>query len=204
MNRALIWMTSLIAVSSIALTACSSGSGSASLFGGAAAPPASEVARAEVPAKAVTERPGGVAAAVASRSAGQGSGIDPCGLVTADEARSALGGRQPKGAKHTDFLGDPQCLYEEPEDGDVVSIVIDATNRGREAKESHEFIRRTLGYEQVRGVGDAAFIQPGLNVIDVVAGGTRFQIQIASYALPEAELRAKLIELGKGAVARLR
>ena len=86
----------------------------------------------------------------------------------------------------------------------MVSIVIDATNRGREAKESHEFIRRTLGYEQVRGVGDAAFIQPGLNVIDVVAGGTRFQIQIASYALPEAELRAKLIELGKGAVARLR
>jgi hypothetical protein len=215
MNRVLTWTTLLIAALSIATTACGSGSGSPdggaesrpslSLFGRTAAAPTTETARVGAPAAVATEGSGALTSPVTRQSTGgPGADADPCRLVTAEEAKAALGGRQPKAPKRTDFLGDPQCFYEEPEDGDVIGVVIDATNRGREAKESHDFIGKTLGYEPVRGVGDAAFIQPGLNVIDVVAGDTRFKIQIASHALPEAELRAKLIELGKGAVARLR
>src|SRR5687767_250494 len=134
MNRALVWVTSLTAALSIALTACSSGSESSSLFGGAGASRSTESDGGATQASVAIERSGSSAATVAQQSAdGSGAGIDPCRLVTADEAKAALGGRQPKAAKHTDFLGDPQCLYEEPEDGDVVSIVVDATNHGREA-----------------------------------------------------------------------
>jgi hypothetical protein len=198
----------LAAVALVLSVACGADNGapdSGAAFGSRLPGVGASAATSATPAPVATQRAEGSAPPAMSRADGAQAGdIDPCTLISGEEAKAALGGRQPKAAKHTDFLGDPQCLYEEPEDGDIVSIVVDATNRGREARESHDFVRRTLGYEQVRGVGDVAFIQPGLNLIDVVAGGTRFKIQIASYALPETETRARLIELGKGAVNRLR
>jgi hypothetical protein len=163
----------------------------------AAAPPSGAAA----PTSAVRDASPSPAALGRAASA---TDIDPCSLVTAEEAKAVLGGRTPQPPRRQAQLGDQVCFYELREGAEVVAVAIDGETGSGEVKETQEFVRRALGFESVHVVGESAFIDPGLNVIDVVTGATRFSIQIASSALSPAEVRATLVELGRAAVTRLR
>lgn len=201
----------------LTMSACGSGSDATSSAARATPGLSSNGAAASVSAGRATEAPGpaGTSSAVrpagvtaspaAAQTGGRATEIDPCRLVTAEEATAALGGRQPKPPTRRVELGDHRCFYEAMSGGDLLVVSIDEESGSGKVREAQETVRRALGFERVSGVGDAAFINPGLNLIDVVSGNVRFFIQIAATrGLPQPEIRPKLIELGRVAVTRMR
>lgn len=135
---------------------------------------------------------------VAAPGAPTGSGddsLDPCSLVTSDEAAEVLGD---KPDKPTDVqAGDVSaCTYRLPDGSAAVQINM---QRGDDA--TFESQVAELSGEAVDGVGDKALVNATVGQISVVKGDVLFAIFV-SLGNGERPDSATLVELGKAAAGR--
>jgi hypothetical protein len=168
-----------------------------------AAPPRSTpsqpatVAGASVPARVASS------SAVASASSHQSAArtIDGCALVTQTKAVAAAELPLPRVHPSTDADA-PGCVYEEA-DPYGVSVTVAVVLSG--GKRSFDDTGASIGSARldVAGVGDGAFIVPGLQMLYALKGDTLLRIQLANPFLSDADYRAHLTTLGQVAIGRL-
>lgn len=124
-----------------------------------------------------------------------------CSLVTQDEASTAAAVPLPRQHPDVDPIA-PTCEYsEEDPNGITVSVAVVPVGGQRAFQDTKAM--PGSDHEDVAGVGDGAYILPGLRMIYALKGDTLLRIQIANPFLADDLYRAHLTTLAQTAVGRL-
>jgi hypothetical protein len=137
-RRTLLGWSSVIAATTVLLTAC----GSPASGAGPSAP--ANVATSAPSAKSTATPADPVAAAA----------TDTCGLVTQQEASTALGAAAAPGDS-----SNGGCVYKGPADATLSAVIVFGNKT--EIDQVKASLVGTPGYQDVPGVGDAAFVKSG-------------------------------------------
>jgi hypothetical protein len=145
-RRTLLGWSSVIAATTVLLTACG---GPAS----GAGPSAPANAATGAPANAATSAPSATSTATpADPVAAAATGT--CGLVTQQEASTALGAAAAPGDS-----SNGGCVYKGPADATLSAVIVFGNKT--EIDQVKASLVGTTGYQDVPGVGDSAFIKSG-------------------------------------------
>lgn len=130
-----------------------------------------------------------------SRPAAPSSAVDPCALLTAEEARAAVGTAVAPPERGDDEAG-PSCLYRvaPPRFGGVTLTLLTE-------EVQFEFLRERPGSRPVPGVGDAAVVTPD-GRIGVVKGSRAFTVTVLRPKAGEKAALATLASLARSVLSR--
>lgn len=189
--------------------AASSGTGTspsvaeATVAGSTLGGPSGAAAALAVTAATTTAAGGGVAGSPAAQASG--AAIDLCSLLTVEEAKAALGGREMAPPVRGQYVAAGSCHYRPQAAPLEVIVWLNSDASAAAARRAFDAEQRFDNAEAVAGVGDAAYVTTKLSKTIVVLSGARrlhILIQPPSRATDE-EVRASLTTLGRAAAARL-
>lgn len=146
---------------------------------------------------AATRVASAVAAGQAAAGAARAGGIDPCTLLTLDEARAANGPDLRPGVRKGS-----ECQFQNEIETRLVAVTLGGSRGGVAFETTCEsFPGERLN---VAGLGDRACIVPPLRTILVLKGDQMLSVQIVNPVEPfDAGLRDRLTDLVTKALARL-
>lgn len=168
------------------------------------------------PARAATPSSSARAAATPSTASGARAAAatphpdtpDPCTLVTAAEAETALGGRPfPASMRRSRDSAEVRCTYDYFANGEIGSVVV-ALWKGSEAKPVYDLRRSAYGQgatiEELRGLGDRAFTVKGdEGWINILKGDLYISIQVERQGLSAQDTRNRAMTLARTVLGRL-
>jgi hypothetical protein len=133
---------------------------------------------------------------------------NPCTLVTVAEVETALGGRPfPGSMRRSRDSAEVRCTFDYLGGGDPRTVVVSVW-KGTEAKPVYE-LRQSVysqggSVEQVRGLGDRAFVVQGdEGWVNVLKGDVYLSVQVTRQSLNAPDRSAQAMMLARAAVGRL-
>jgi hypothetical protein len=143
--------------------------------------------------------PNGTAAKPANNGAAGGGAVEPCSLITTDEATAVLGTPVKAGAPHSS-QGTKQCQWDAasgPEGGSVAILVFIGGQKTRWTS-TVDLAKQSPKFTDVQGIGDAAYSN-GFD-LHILKGDDMYQIGVVG---PFPDNVARATTVAKEALARV-
>lgn len=158
------------------------------------------------PRPAASSASGSPSPRAASSTTAAAMSIDPCRLITADDAATALDGRPFPGSSRTSReSSEVRCTYTVLSGGQGREVVV-ALWPGSDGTSVYDLRRKVYesAAEDVRGLGDRAFVVRGNEGwVNVLIGGRYLSVELDHAGVDGSERRARALALARLVLSRL-